>query len=235
MKLKELKEEVYDANLELVRRNLVIYTWGNVSAIDRENKLVVIKPRGIEYDELTADDMSVVDYDGNLIEGSKLLASVDLDIHLEIYKRFPRVGGIAHTHSTYATIYSQALKSIPFAGTTHADHFYGNVPCLYYMGEEEVANDYERNQGKQIADYFEKNQIDPLQMGAVLCGGHGPFTWGENSKAAVEHSVILEEMAKMSIFTEQLAGKEMKIPEYMLDKHYLRKYGKDAYFYQEKK
>lgn len=231
MNLQQLKQEVFDANLELVDRGLVIYTWGNVSAIDRENKLVVIKPRGIEYDELTADDMSVVDYDGNLIEGSKLLPSVDLDIHMEIYKNFEEVGGIAHTHSTWATAWSQALRSIPVLGTTHGDHFYGEVPCTRQLTKDEIAGDYERNLGKIICEIFEGRDI--LSMGAVLAAGHGPFTWGKDAASSVEHSVILEELAKMAKLSEDL-GAVRSLPDYMLEKHYTRKYGKDAYFYQDK-
>lgn len=232
MNLKQIKEVVFAANLELVRRKLVIYTWGNVSAVDRDNRLVVIKPRGIEYDELTADDMSVVDYKGQLVEGSKLLPSVDLDIHLAIYETFPEIGGIAHTHSTWATAWSQANRGIPVMGTTHADHFYGTIPCVDFLPEAEVQDDYERNLGIAICKVFkEKN---PLEMGAVLTAGHGPFTWGKDACSAVEHSVILEELAKMAKLSQDIAGCEVRLPEYMTKKHYTRKYGKDAYFYQSK-
>lgn len=231
MNLKELKEIVFDANLELVRRELVIYTWGNVSAIDRDAKLVVIKPRGIEYDNLVAGDMSVVDYDGNLVEG-KLLPSVDLDIHLEIYKAFDEVGGIAHTHSTWATAWSQANRPIPVFGTTHADHFYGEIPCVDYLSQEEVEGDYERNLGIAIAKAFEGR--NPLEMCAVLAAGHGPFTWGTDAGSAVEHSVILEEIAKMAKYSVDIAGSQPFLPDYMTEKHYTRKYGADSYFYQSK-
>lgn len=232
MQLKEWKELVLDANLELVRRGLVIYTWGNVSAIDRERGLVIIKPRGIEYDELTAEDMSVCDLDGKQVEG-KLLPSVDLDYHLALYHSFEELGGIAHTHSTCATAFAQACVSIPVQGTTHADHFFGEIPCLPYLPREQVEENYEYNAGKQIVEYFKSNGIDPLSMGAVLCGGHGPFTWGKDAAAAVEHSVILEELARMALMTMHL-NPHARLPQYMLNKHYLRKYGKDAYFYQEK-
>jgi L-ribulose-5-phosphate 4-epimerase len=231
MELKELKEEVFRANLELVKRGLVIYTWGNVSAIDREKKVIVIKPRGIEYDDMEAEDMSVVDYEGNLVEG-KLLPSVDLDIHIEIYKAFEEVGGIAHTHSTWATAWSQANKSIPVMGTTHADHFYGTIPCVDYLSKEEVQGDYERNLGIAICKAFEGK--NPLEMGAVLAAGHGPFTWGKDADSAVEHSVILEELAKMARLSLDVAGRDILLPEYMTEKHYTRKYGKEAYFYQSK-
>ena len=232
MDLKTLKAKVYRANLELVDRGLVIYTWGNVSAIDRENNIVVIKPRGIEYDQLTADDMSVVDMDGKLVEG-KLLPSVDLDIHLEIYKAFENVGGIAHTHSTWATAWSQAGQSIPVLGTTHADHFYGEIPCTRQLTEEEVTGDYERIVGQIICELFAGR--DPLEMGAVLTPGHGPFTWGKDAASAVEHSVILEEIAKMAKLSMDInGGKGLLLPEYMTEKHYTRKYGKNSYFYQSK-
>lgn len=232
MELSELKKIVYEANLELVRRNLVIYTWGNVSAIDREKNLVVIKPRGIEYDQLEAEDMSVVDMDGNLVEGT-LLPSVDLDIHLEIYKAFNDIGGIAHTHSTWATAWCQAQKDIPVFGTTHADHFYGSIPCIRHLSEKEVESDYEANLGKAICDRFKGR--NPLEMGAVLTAGHGPFTWGKDANSAVEHSVILEELAKMAKLSQDIAGSsDCLLPQYMIDKHYKRKYGANAYFYQEK-
>lgn len=234
MTIKELKEEVYEQNLELVKRGLVIYTWGNVSAIDRERGLIVIKPRGIEYDLLKAEDMSVVDIEGNMVEKG-LLPSVDLNIHIELYKAFEKIGGIAHTHSTYATAYAQSLKPILPMGTTHADHFNGAIPCVPYLSEKEIEGDYEENLGLQIVSYFKNNEINPVEMGAVLAGGHGPFTWGKDAAESVEHSVILEEIAKMAMFTEQIALKEMQIPKYMQEKHYKRKYGPSAYFYQEKK
>lgn len=233
MELQELKQVVYDANLELVRKGLVIYTWGNVSAIDREKNIVVIKPRGIAYEDLVADDMSVVDMEGNQVEKG-LLPSVDLDIHLEIYKTFTSIGGIAHTHSTWATAWSQAQRAIPVMGTTHADHFYGSIPCVRQLTAEEVEHDYERNQGRVICKAFAGR--DPLSMGAVLCPGHGPFTWGVDADAAVEHSVILEELARMAKLSEDIAESrgQVLLPDYMTEKHYTRKYGPDSYFYQNK-
>ena len=198
MNLAELKKQVYDCNLELVRRGLVIYTWGNVSAIDRGNGLVVIKPKGIEYDLLTADDMAVTDLDGNLVEGS-LLPSVD----------------------------------IPVMGTTHADHFYGPIPCVRQLSREEVEHDYERNLGRVIVERFEA--IDPASMCAVLAPGHGPFTWGRSPEEAVEHSVILEELARMAKLSADInGGKAPVLPEYMAEKHYMRKFGPEAYFYQNR-
>lgn len=227
-----LKQQVYDCNMELVRRKLVIYTWGNVSAVDRSRGIVVIKPRGIEYELLTPDDMSVTDLDGNILEG-KLLPSVDLDIHLEIYRSFPNVGGVAHTHSTWATSWAQACRDIPVMGTTHADHFFGSIPCTRQLLREEVETDYERNQGKVIAEAFAGK--NPDQICAVLTPGHGPFTWGETPEEAVEHSVILEELAKMAKLSLDISdGIPQVIPDYMLKKHYTRKYGPDSYFYQSK-
>lgn len=233
MDLKALKEEVFDANLELVRRNLVIYTWGNVSIADHEKGIVVIKPRGIEYDELCADDMSVTDFEGNIVEG-KLLPSVDLDIHLAIYKKFPQVKAIAHTHSTYASAWAQARRSVPTYGTTHGDHFYGEIPCTRQLTPEEVATDYEKNTGDVVVETFVERNIDPLQVFGVLAAGHGPFTWGTTAAAAVENSVILEELSRMALITEQVNPKAPALEDYILDKHFLRKHGANSYFYQSK-
>lgn len=233
MTIHELRETTLEANLELVRRNLVIYTWGNVSAIDRESGLIAIKPRGIEYSDLDVEDIPIVDLDGKTVEG-RLLPSVDLDIHLELYRNFDSIGGIAHTHSEYATSFCQSLKSIEVSGTTHADHFRGEIPCLGYLSQEDVMGDYERNLGHQIVSYFKVHGINPIEMGAALAGGHGPFTWGKDASEAVEHSVILEELAKMAYRTYVISGKDMVIPDYMQAKHYERKYGSNAYFYQTK-
>lgn len=227
----DLKQRVYEANLELVKRGLVIYTWGNVSEIDREKGIVVIKPRGIEYQYLSAEDMSVTDLDGNLIEG-KYLPSVDLDIHLEMYKAFPEMNAIAHTHSTFATAWSQLCRPVPCYGTTHADHFPGEIPVADIPSEEEVHGEYEKGIGKSIARAL--SGMENPERGAVLAAGHGPFTWGTNAAESVEFSVILEEICKMSYLTESM-GHTSPIPTYMSSKHYNRKYGKDAYFYQDLK
>ena len=232
MDINQLKKDVYDANIKLVEYNLVILTWGNVSAIDREKGIVAIKPRGIAYELLEPDDMTIVDLEGNSVGENKYLPSVDLDIHLEIYKHFEGVNAIAHTHSTYATSYCHNLEPIPVYGTTHADHFYGEIPCTRMLTPEEVAEQYERNIGKSIVERFKG--IDPLQMSAVLTAGHGPFTWGDSIEACVEHSIILEELAKMAYLTKTANPNAPKLPKHMLDKHYLRKYGKNAYFYQKK-
>ena len=231
MSLAKTKQQVFDCNLELVRRGLVIYTWGNVSARDADTGFIVIKPRGVLYELLEADDMSVVDVDGTQV-GEGLLPSVDLDIHLELYRRFPVVGGVAHTHSTWATAWAQAEKSIPVMGTTHGDHFYGDIPCARQLTEEEVEHDYERNLGRILVESV--GSANPLAIPAILAAAHGPFAWGETPEAAVEHSVILEELAKMAKLTADIAGAFPRLPRHMLDKHYLRKYGPDAYFYQKK-
>ena len=234
MNIDDLRKKVYEANMELVERGLVIYTWGNVSAIDREAGVVAIKPRGIEYADLEWQDISVTDLDGNAVDDNPLLPSVDLDYHLAVYKGFKDVGGMAHTHSVYATVFAQALKDIPCLGTTHADHFHGDIPCLPYLPEKAVKENYEFNAGQQIVEYFTECGIDPNAMRAVLCGGHGPFTWGKDAAEAVEFSVILEEVAKMAYMTLTLGANSPALPEYLLDKHYLRKYGASSYFYQSK-
>ncbi len=232
MDVKNLKKQVFDANLQLVKYNLVILTWGNVSAIDRETGIIAIKPRGIEYDLLKSDDMSLVTLDGKSYGKNKYLPSVDLDIHLELYRNFSGVNAIAHTHSAYATAFCQNLEPIPVYGTTHADHFYGSIPCTRMLTEAETSSDYETNIGKSIIEKF--TTIDPMQVSAVLTAGHGPFTWGESVRACVEHSLILEELAKMAYLTKTLSAAPHVLPQHMIDKHYLRKYGKDAYFYQTK-
>lgn len=233
MTLKEQKKAVYDANLELVRRGLVIYTWGNVSLVDRGNNLVIIKPRGVEYEELQAEDMSVVDMEGNMVEG-KLLPSVDLDIHLAVYRRFPQVGAIAHTHSTFATAWAQARRSIPVYGTTHGDHFYGEIPCTRALKKEETLEDYEKHTGDVIVETFLERNLKPMEVCGVLAAGHGPFTWGATAAEAVENSVILEELSRMALLTEFLNRQASPLEDYVLDKHFLRKHGPDSYFYQSR-
>lgn len=233
MELKEMKERVYQANLELVERGLVIYTWGNVSMIDREQGIIVIKPRGLEYADLVADDMSVTDLEGNQI-GEGLLPSVDLDIHLAIYNAYPEIGGITHTHSTYATAWAGARRDVPTFGTTHADHFYGDIPCTRMLTPEEVAGEYEKVTGEVIVETFQERGLDPMQMFGVLAAGHGPFTWGATPEASVENSVILEELSRMALLTEQINPTAPRLEPYVLDKHFLRKHGANSYFYQSK-
>ncbi len=227
--LQELKAAVTKANQELQHRNLVIYTWGNVSGIDRERGLVVIKPSGVAYDELTPDKMVVLDLAGNVVEGD-LRPSSDTPTHLELYRRFPEIGGIVHTHSPWATIWAQAKRPIPCLGTTHADYFYGEVPCTRRLTKEEVEEDYELNTGRVIAELFENK--DYKAVPAVLVAEHAPFTWGKDPDEAVHNSVVLEQVAMMAYHTTVLAGSAQPISQHVADKHYLRKHGPGAYYGQ---
>ena len=231
--LKSLKEAVYEANMELPKRGLVTYTWGNVSGIDREKGLFVIKPSGVDYDLLKPDDMVVMDLQGNKVEGD-LNPSSDTKTHLVLYNAFPGIGGIVHTHSPYAVAWAQAGEDLPCYGTTHADYFYGSVPCARHLTQEELDEDYERNTGITIVEPFRERGIDPKAVPAVLCYSHGPFTWGKDADQAVYHSVVLEECAKMGIFTRVLNPHAAPAPQRMLDKHYLRKHGPNAYYGQKK-
>lgn len=231
--LEKLKEQVYLANMELPKRGLVTYTWGNVSGIDREKGLFVIKPSGVDYDLLKPDDMVVMDLQGNKVEGD-LNPSSDTKTHLVLYNAFPRIGGIVHTHSPYAVAWAQAGEDLPCYGTTHADYFYGSVPCARHLTQEELDEDYERNTGITIVETFRERGIDPKAVPAVLCYSHGPFTWGKDADQAVYHSVVLEECAKMGIFTRVLNPHAAPAPQRMLDKHYLRKHGPNAYYGQKK-
>ena len=228
--LKNLKKEVLKANLELPKRELVTYTWGNVSGIDRKKGLFVIKPSGVEYDEMTAEDMVVVDLDGNRIEG-ELKPSSDTATHLYLYNHFKEIGGIVHTHSPWATSWAQAGKEIPAFGTTHADYFYGEIPCTRKMKAEEIKGEYEKETGKVIVEIF--NNIDPLQMPGVLVNNHGPFTWGNDAANAVHNAVVMEEVAKMAYRAVNLNSSLEQIDQVLLDKHFLRKHGKDAYYGQK--
>ena len=227
--LEKLKEEVYKANLELPAKGLVLFTWGNVSAIDREKGLVVIKPSGVEYDKMKVEDMVVVDLEGNLNPSS------DTPTHIELYKKFPEIGGIVHTHSTNATIWAQSGRDIPAYGTTHGDYFYGPVPCTRKMTPEEIAGEYEKETGTVIIETFEKREINPKFVPAVIVHSHGPFTWGKNAAEAVYNSVVLEELAKMATFTEQVNKDVKPMQQELLDKHFLRKHGENAYYGQKKK
>ena len=231
--LKKLKHAVYEANMELPHRGLVTYTWGNVSGIDRERGLVVIKPSGASYDELTPDDLVVLDLDGKVVDG-KLNPSSDTKTHLELYKAFPEIGGIVHTHSPYAVGWAQAGRDIPAYGTTHADYFYGPVPCCRSLTEQEVEEDYERNTGLVIVETFRQRELDPVHVPGAICRNHGPFTWGKDAAQAVYHAVVLEEVAKMAVYTTQIAPDAQPAPQYVLDKHFLRKHGPNAYYGQKK-
>ena len=230
--LETLKQQVYEANMELPRRGLVTYTWGNVSGIDRASGLVVIKPSGVEYEELTIDKMVVVDLQtGTIVEGS-LNPSSDTKTHLELYKAFPALGGIVHTHSPFAVAWAQAGRDIPCYGTTHADYFYGSVPCARHLTAAELEEDYEKNTGKVIIETFQNRNIDPVAVPAVICHSHGPFTWGKDAAQAVYHAVVLEEVAKMALFTRQIDPAAAPAPQSMQGKHYLRKHGPNAYYGQ---
>lgn len=230
--LEELKRQVCEANLELPRRGLVTYTWGNVSGIDRERGLVVIKPSGVDYQDLTPDMLVVLDLNGNRIEGS-LNPSSDTKTHLELYKAYPALGGVVHTHSTHAVAFAQARRDLPALGTTHADYFYGPVPCTRELTPAEVDEDYERNTGKVIVETFSARGIDPVHVPGVLCASHGPFTWGKDPAQAVYHAVVLEEVARMALLTLTIDPAAAPAPQHVLDKHFLRKHGPGAYYGQK--
>ncbi len=228
--LEALKQQIYEANMELPRRGLVTYTWGNVSGIDREKGLFVIKPSGVDYEKMRPEDMVVMDLEGNQVEGS-LRPSSDTPTHLELYKAFPEIGGIVHTHSTYATAWAQAGRGIPCYGTTHADYFYGEIPCARNLTAEEIEEGYEKNTGLVIAETFKGR--NPRYMPGVLCKNHGPFTWGKDGAEAVHNAVVLEEIARMNLLTEILnPGGDNTTPQCMQDKHFLRKHGPNAYYGQ---
>ncbi len=228
--MQQLKQKVFEANMLLPKYSLITFTWGNVSGIDREKGLVVIKPSGVEYDEMTVDDMVVVDLaTGRKVEG-KLNPSSDTDTHLELYRNFKNIGGVVHTHSRYATVFSQSKKAVPALGTTHADYFYGNIPCTRGMTKDEIQTEYELNTGKVIVETFK--ETNPDQMPGVLVASHGPFTWGKNPHDAVHNAVVLEEVSFMA-WQNILFNKEIEdIDQNLLDKHYLRKHGENAYYGQ---
>ena len=228
--LENLKEKVLKANLDLPKHGLVTFTWGNVSAIDRESGLVVIKPSGVDYEGMTAEDMVVVDLDGKVIEG-KWKPSSDTATHLTLYKAFPNIGGIVHTHSKWATSFAQAGVGIPPLGTTHADYFYGEIPCTRKMTAEEIAGEYEKETGKVIVETF--NNLSPDDIPAVLVNSHGPFCWGTDADNAVHNAVVLEQLAFMALQTKILNPDATNMQQELLDKHYLRKHGKNAYYGQK--
>ncbi len=227
--LEKLKEQVLEANLELTRKELVIYSWGNVSGIHRDKGLVVIKPSGVEYNKLKVEDMVVVDLNGNVIEGN-LKPSSDTLTHLELYKAFKDIGGVVHTHSEWATSFAQAGHSIPALGTTHADYFYGEIPCTRSISKEEINANYEKETGKVIVETF--REINPIDVPGVLVKQHGPFTWGKDPLEAVYHSVVMEYVAKMAFNTMVVNDKNKSMDENLLHKHFLRKHGVNAYYGQ---
>lgn len=227
--LETLKEKVLQANLDLPKHNLVTFTWGNVSGYDKESGLVVIKPSGVPYDEMTTEDLVVVDLDGNIVEGTKKPSS-DTATHLVLYKNFPDIGGVVHTHSPWATSWAQAGTPIPALGTTHGDYFYGDIPCTRRMTEAEISGEYELETGNVIVETFK--DIDPSAIPSVLVHGHAPFNWGKDPEEAVHNAVVLEEVAKMALHTYQINPEALKMQQALLDKHYLRKHGKNAYYGQ---
>jgi L-ribulose-5-phosphate 4-epimerase len=227
--LKDLKEQVYEANMELPKRGLITFTWGNVSGIDREKGLFVIKPSGVDYEDLKPEDMVVVDLEGNKIEG-KYKPSSDTATHLELYKVFDKVGGIVHTHSPWATSWAQAARAIPCYGTTHADYFYGAIPCARGLTTDEINGEYEKNTGLVIIETLKNT--DPMSVPGILCSNHGPFTWGKNAAEAVHNAVVLEEVAKMANRTESINSGVKPAPQVLQDKHYWRKHGDNAYYGQ---
>ena len=229
--LEQLKQEVYEANMLLPKYHLVTFTWGNVSGIDREKGLFVIKPSGVDYDKLTPDSMVVVNLEGEVVEGDYRPSS-DTPTHVVLYNRFQEIGGVVHTHSPWATSWAQAGRGIPCYGTTHADYLYGQVPCVRTLTKEEIETAYEKNTGVLIADEFERLAVDYLATPAVLCKNHGPFTWGKDAKEAVHNAVVLEEVAKMAARCEQIDPKVNPAPQELQDKHYYRKHGKNAYYGQ---
>ncbi|MDF7658131.1 L-ribulose-5-phosphate 4-epimerase [Erwiniaceae bacterium L1_54_6] len=232
MSLSTLKQQVLEANLALPRHHLVTFTWGNVSAIDRASGLVAIKPSGVDYDGMTAEDIVVLELEsGRIVEGSKKPSS-DTATHLALYRAFADIGGIVHTHSRHATIWSQAGQDLPAWGTTHADYFYGTIPCTRLMTEQEIVDDYEHNTGEVIIETFRSRGISPTAIPAVLVNAHGPFAWGKDADNAVHNAVVLEEIAYMGIFSRQLTPGIKDMPQNLLDKHFLRKHGANAYYGQ---
>ena len=232
--LEELKKEVYEANMLLPKYGLVTFTWGNVSGIDREKGLFVIKPSGVDYDVMKPEDMVVMDMEGNRVEGHYKPSS-DTPTHLELYKAFPEIGGIIHTHSSYATSWAQAGRSIPCYGTTHADYMYGDIPCMRCLNKEEIEEAYEANTGRLIVNYFKESGRSPMDVPACLCKNHGPFAWGKDPHEAVHNAVVLEEVAKMAYRAEVIEPRIQPAPQELQDKHYYRKHGANAYYGQDTK
>ena len=228
--MEKLKQLVCNANLALVRYNLVLFTWGNVSAIDRKRGVIVIKPSGVSYDAMTAEQMVIVDLDGNVVDGT-LKPSSDTATHLVLYRHFPEIGGVVHTHSTFATSWAQARRAIPNIGTTHADYFSQEIPCTRPMTDAEIRGDYETETGNVIVECFRKQNINPMHVPGVLVSNHGPFAWGKSANDAVHNAVVLEEVAKMAFLTHSL-NPQLPMSQALIDKHFSRKHGPDAYYGQ---
>ena len=230
MSYQEIKHQAWEANMELHRRGLVLYTWGNVSQLDPDRGVFAIKPSGVPYEKLTVDDMVVVDLDNLPVEG-KLKPSSDTRTHSHLYRHFEAIRGVTHTHSTYATAWAQAQQDIPCFGTTHADYAYGPIPCTAVMSNEQIKGDYEEETGVQITDAFANRS--PLETPMVIVAGHAPFTWGKDAQESVYHAVVLEEIARMALLTRTIDSSAGPLKQEIVDKHYLRKHGKDAYYGQE--
>ena len=226
-----LREECFKANMELPRLGLVLYTFGNVSCIDRAAGVFAIKPSGVPYETLAPQDIVIVNLDGKVVDGA-LRPSSDCNTHLELYKAFPSVGGIVHTHSTFAVAWAQAARAVPIYGTTHADHLAADIPCTEFMADDRIRNDYETETGLQIIDCFEKHNLDAAEIPMALVAGHGPFTWGATAAKAVYHARVLEELCKMAYITELVNPKVQRLKDSLIQKHYNRKHGKDAYYGQ---
>ncbi len=226
-----LKQECYEANMLLPKLDLVIYTFGNVSCIDRAAGVFAIKPSGVDYDKLKPSDIVIVDLNGKIVDGT-MRPSSDTNTHLELYKAFPTLGGIVHTHSTFAVAWAQAARAVPLYGTTHADHLAADIPCTEFMADDRIKNNYETETGLQIIDCFRKRNLDASEIPMVLVAGHGPFTWGKNAEKAVYHAKVLEELCKMAFVTEQVNPKVSRLKNSLIEKHYNRKHGKDAYYGQ---
>ena len=227
--LEQLKKDVYDANMELVEKGLVIYTWGNVSGIDRESGLVVIKPSGVDYDVLKPEDMTVVDMEGNIVEG-RYKPSSDTATHLVMYRTYPEIGGVVHTHSVWGVTFAQAGMNVPALGTTHADYFYGDIPCTRSLTAEEIEEAYELNTGNVIVETI--GDKDPMAVPGIVVRNHGPFAWGKTPAGSVYNAVVLEKVAEMAYKTMTLNPGVERAPQYLLDKHYFRKHGANAYYGQ---
>ena len=231
MEFETLRRQVYQANMQLPQYKLVTFTWGNVSQVDRDAGVFAIKPSGVEYETLRPEDIVVLDFSGNVVSGN-LRPSSDTKTHLELYRAFQDIGGVVHTHSPYAVAWAQACQDIPCSGTTHADYFYGDIPCARALTSEEIDQDYEKNTGLTIVSTFQERALNPTYVPGVVCAYHGPFAWGKNADQAVYHAVVMEQVAKMAILTKQVCGRTVNAPTHYQDKHFMRKHGKHAYYGQ---